>query len=133
MDNIQTNTKEGALTLPTAQSLSGKNGMLVKMTAGGLALPTAASDDVLYAVVNGGETEAGVKPLHANEQIRVFLKGSCNAGDRLALATPSEEDAGKVAAISAPGTYASVGIAEESGVDGQAVLVRANFKSITIS
>ena len=133
MDNIQTNTKAGSLTLPSANSLEGKNGLLAKLTANGVALPTSINDDVPYVIVDGGESEAGVKPLSRGEQVRVCIKGTCNMGDLLCLAEISGEDAGKVRALpSASGSYAVIGIAEESAEDGQAVLVRAYSKSVTI-
>lgn len=130
MDNIQTNTRSGALTLKS-ENLTGKEGLLAKMTENGVALPAALTDDVPYVVVDGGETESGVKPMCVNDQVRIFLKGTCKAGDKLVLAAIAT-DAGKVAAIpAAAGTYNVVGIAEEDGVDGQAVLVRPYNKTVT--
>lgn len=134
MDNIQTNTRQGIVRLPSAD-LSGKNGLLAKLTSTGLDLPAALTDDTPYVVVDGGETESSVKPLNRGEQVRVFVKGACAMGDLLCAADPSTAaDKGKLRKLPmTAGTYAVLAIAEEAGVDGQAVLVRAYNKSVTVA
>lgn len=134
MDNIQTNTRAGNVAFASGD-LSAKNGYLAKLTPAGVALPAALTDDTPYVIVDGGTSETVVKPLNRGEQIRVILKGACSQGDLLCAADPAiSADAGKVRAVpEAAGTYRAVGIAEESGVDGQAVLMRAFDKSVTVS
>lgn len=134
MDNIQTNTRSGNVTFASSD-LSGKNGLLAKLTSTGVALPSALTDDTPYVIIDGGTSETDVKPLNRGEQIRIFLKGTCSQGDLLSAADPSTAaDAGKVRKVpTTAGTYEVIGIAEESGVDGQAVLVRAFHKTVTIA
>lgn len=133
-DNIQTNTKAGNLSFASA-NLIGKEGLLVKLTETGLALPEDITDITPYVVVDGGQTESSVKPLNRGEQVRIFLKGICAQGALLMAADPATpDDAGKVRALpSTTGSYEVIGIAEESGEDGQAVLVRAFNKTVVIS
>jgi hypothetical protein len=134
MDNIQTNTRAGNVAFASGD-LSAKNGYLAKLTSTGVALPAALTDDTPYVIVDGGTSETVVKPLNRGEQIRVMLKGTCSQGDLLCAADPTTAaDAGKVRAVpTAAGTYKVIGIAEESGVDAQAVLVRAFDKSVTVA
>lgn len=83
----------------------------------------------------GGATESSVKPLNRGEQVRVFVKGACAMGDLLCAADPSTAaDKGKLRKLpTTAGTYAVLAIAEEAGVDGQAVLARAYNKSVTVA
>ena len=73
----------------------------------------------------GGDPVA-VRPLHADRNVRITLKGTCNPGDVLVLADlATAADKGKVRVLPVvAGTYRGLGIAEQVGVDGQAVLVR---------
>ena len=128
----QSNTRAGDIRVLAGEGLSGLEGRLVKLTHdGGVAevtLPAANGDYALYVLVEGGADAAlvSVRPVQADRNVRVALKGTCNPGDALVLAdTATAGDRGKVRALpSAAGTYRVLGIAEEAGVDGQLVLVR---------
>ena len=101
-------------------------------------LPSENADLALYLLVDEN-TEAAlvaVRPLEAGRNVRAVLKGTCNPGDVIVLAdTGTAADKGKVRALPAEaGTYRGMGIAEEKGVDGQAVLFRpAMIGNVTVS
>lgn len=130
MNSTQTNTNDRDVVVTAAETL--ESGRLVKITnASGVAnaaLPTAIADLAVFVVVDGagaGEP-ATIRALTPGKQARVTLKATCVPGDVLVNADPSTAaDAGKVRKIpTAGGTYRGIAIAEEAGVDGQAVLCR---------
>ncbi len=128
----QSNTRVGDIRVLAGESLAGLAGRLVVMThdtgVAEVKLPAAVADLALYVVIEGGADGAlvSVRPIQAERNARVTLKGTCNPGDVLVLADPATAaDAGKLRALpSAAGTYRGLGIAEEAGVDGQLVLFR---------
>lgn len=128
MNVTQTDTKVGQLPLICGEDLTGKEGLLGKLTTTGVLLPTAITDITPYIVV-GGEVitvEGQFKPLTNNENARVFAKGAGSKGASLVLANPATPaDKGKVRALPvASGTYRVLAIAEEDFVDGQLVKLR---------
>ena len=138
----QSNTRVGDFRVLAGEDLTGKEGRLVKMGhdngVAEVALPAANSDHVPYVLIEGGADGklVSVRPLHADRNVRVTLKGTCNPGDVLVLAdvaTPA--DKGMVRALpGAAGTYRGLGIAEQVGVDGQLILLRpAAIGNITVS
>ena len=127
----QSNTRVGDIRVLAGESLSGKEGYLVKMThdtgVPEVKLPAAITDYSLYAVIEGGADASlvSVRPVEAGRNVRLKLKGTCNPGDVLVLAAIAGSDAGMVRALpTAGGTYRGLAIAEEAGVDGQFVLSR---------
>ena len=127
----QSNTRVGDIRVLAGESLTGKEGYLVKMThdtgVPEVKLPAAITDYSLYAVIEGGADAVlvSVRPVEAGRNVRLRLKGACNPGDVLVLAAIAGSDAGMVRALpTAGGTYRGLAIAEEVGVDGQLVLAR---------
>jgi hypothetical protein len=127
----QSNTRVGDIRVLAGESLTGKEGYLVKLTHDAgvpeVKLPAAITDYSLYAVIEGGADAAlvSVRPVEAGRNVRLRLKGACNPGDVLVLAAIAGSDAGMVRALpTAGGTYRGLAIAEEVGVDGQLVLAR---------
>ncbi|MDD5708308.1 MAG: hypothetical protein PHR35_20510 [Kiritimatiellae bacterium] len=128
----QSNTRVGDIRVLAGEDLTGMAGRLVKLTHdSGVAevlLPTAVADYAVYVVLEPN-TDAGlvsVRPMQADRNVRLVLKGTCNPGDVLVLAdTGTAADKGKVRVLpAAAGTYRGLAIAEEAGVDGQLVLSR---------
>jgi hypothetical protein len=127
----QSNTRVGDIRVLAGEALTGKEGYLVKMThdtgVAEVKLPAAITDYALYAVIEGGADAAlvTVRPTHADRNVRLKLKGTCNPGDVLVLAAIAGSDAGMVRVLpTAGGTYRGLAVAEEAGVDGQLVLCR---------
>lgn len=128
----QTNTKHGGIIALAGEDLTGKRS---RLTVGGnasgaleLTLPTTAAAFAIYLLDEEGEDgdDVAASPLDLCENVRILAKSTGNAGDVLVLADPgTAADKGKVRAIpTTEGVYFSPGIAEESFVDGQRVLVR---------
>ena len=128
----QTNTRVGDIRVAAGEDLTGKEGLLVKMTHDSgvpeLKLPAANTDYALYVVIEGvaDTVTASVRPLEAGRNLRLRLNGTCNPGDVLVLAdVGTAADIGKVRTLpAAAGTYRALAIAEEAGVDEQLVLCR---------
>jgi hypothetical protein len=128
----QTNTRIGDLPVAAGEDLTGKEDRLVKVAndSGQLVakLPEANSDLALFVLIEGAEADktASLRPLNADRNVRLPLKGTCNPGDTLVLAdVATAADKGKVRALpGAAGTYRGLAIAEQAGVDGQLVLAR---------
>jgi len=124
----QTNTKQGAIILPASVDLTGKENLLLKIVnsagAAKFALPTAVTDIAPYVCASGdiAGNDTSAEAPNTNENCRVKLDGTCVPGDKLCL---SSTNYGRlyVPAASA-GSLLVEYIAEESGVDGQTVLVR---------
>ena len=138
----QSNTRVGDFRVLAGEDLTGKEARLVKLTHdSGVAevkLPEANGDYALFGVIEGGADAAlvSVRPMQADRNVRLALKGTCNPGDVLVLAdVGTAADKGKVRALpTAGGTYRGLAIAEEAGVDGQLVLARpAMLGVLTVS
>ena len=137
----QSNTRVGDIRVLAGEALTGMEGRLVKMThdtgVAEVKLPEAITDYALYAVIEGAADAAlvSVRPIEADRNVRLKLKGTCNPGDVLVLAAIAGSDAGLVRTLpAAAGTYRGLAIAEEAGVDGQLVLARpAMIGNITVS
>jgi hypothetical protein len=137
----QTNTRVGDFRVLAGADLTGMEDRLVVMGqdtgVAEVALPAANSDFALYVLTEGGSDGelVAVRPLQPDRNVRLALKGACNPGDVLVLAdVATAADKGKVRVLPAvAGTYRGLGIAEQVGVDGQAVLVRpAMIGNITV-
>ena len=127
----QSNTRVGEIRVLAGESLTDKEGYLVRMTHdSGVAevkLPSAITQYALYAVIEGGADAAlvSVRPIEAGRNVRMKLKGTCTPGEVLVLAAIAGGDAGMVRTLpGSAGTYRGLAIAEEAGVDGQLVLCR---------
>ena len=138
----QTNTRSGDLPVTAGEDLTGKEDRLVKVAndSGQLVakLPEANSDLALFVLIEGAEADktAALRPLSADRNVRLPLKGTCNPGDTLVLAdVATAADKGKVRALpGTAGTYRGLLIAEEAGVEGQLVLARpAPIGNVTVS
>lgn len=140
---MQTNFQPGELVFPAKVDLEGKEDYLVKLVNdSGVAkvnLPSAATDLTPYIVTDtnkGAGANVSVKPIQHGGNFRAKLKSTCAAGDLLVLAAPGDDgaDAGKVMALpETAGNYRQIGIAEEAGVDGQSVLIRAFPDLVTVT
>ena len=128
----QTNTRIGDIPVAAGEDLTGKEDRLVKLASDSgqtvAKLPEANSDLALFVLIEGAEADktAALRPLSADRNVRLPLKGTCNPGDTLVLAdVATAADKGKVRALpAAAGTYRGLAIAEEAGVEGQLVLAR---------
>ena len=128
----QTNTRSGDIPVTAGEDLSGKEDRLVKLANDSgqtvAKLPEANSDLALFVLIEGAEADktAALRPLSADRNVRLPLKGTCNPGDTLVLAdVGTAADKGKVRVLpGAAGTYRGLAIAEEAGVEGQLVLAR---------
>lgn len=138
---MQTNVKTGELVFTAYEDLSGKeNRLLVLVNDSGkakVALPDTVNDLALFCLtdVNGGAGgPVSCLPLITDRELRVTLKGTCVPGDILILATPDGTVDGMVVKMpSTAGTYRTVGVAEEAGVDGQNVKMRPYFSLETVT
>ena len=138
----QSNTRVGDFRVLAGENLTGMEDRLVVMGQDGgvaeVALPAANSDFAVYLLVEGGADGklVSVRPVQADRNVRVVLKGTCNPGDVMVLAdVATAADKGKVRTLPvAAGTYRGLGISEQVGVDGQLVLVRpVAIGNITVS
>jgi hypothetical protein len=128
----QTNTRVGDIRVAAGEDLTGKEGLLVKLTHDSsvpeVLLPTGNDDYALYVVIDGAADAANVslRPIEGGRNVRVRLDGTCNPGDVLVLAdVATAADKGKLRALpEEAGTYRGLAIAEEAGVDEQLVLCR---------
>lgn len=131
----QTNTRSGDIPVVAGENLTGMDDRLVKIAEDGgqlvAKLPEVNNDLALFLIIEGAESSrtTALRPLNADRNVRLLLKGTCNPGDVLVLAdVATAADKGKVRAIpSAAGTYRGLAIAEEAGVEGQLVLARPAF------
>lgn len=164
----QSNTQQGRLTKSSVTQYQGYEGFAMCLFNnagyGSVQLPTSSGQKVLGIVANGSITQAEVMqqqgldwgpagsygvdiwPLSPDRNMRVYLYGSCNAGDTLVLAPPAQAVAitfpfnfttsnttltiavaaglAQSLATAGAGTWAVLGQAEENGVQGQSVLFR---------
>ena len=122
MNLVQGDCKCGALAFVAGENLSAATGLLVKLSPAGKAVKPGAVSDVAPYVVACGAFEGylcGVVPLTSAANCRIVLKGACQAGSLLVSAGDGRVEAGTLSGSAVP-----VGVAEESGVDGQRVLLR---------
>ena len=138
----QTNTRVGDIPVTAGEDLTGKEDRLVKLASDSgqtvAKLPETNSDLALFVLIEGAEADktAALRPLSADRNVRLPLKGTCNPGDTLVLAdVATAADKGKVRVLpGAAGTYRGLAIAEEAGVEGQLVLARpAPIGNVTVS
>ena len=142
MNTNQSNTKHhGSFPLAAASDLTGKEGRLLKV-ANSSGVAVVDLDNSLTTpgalLLIGGDVAGqpvDVLPLGEVSQFRATLKDTCNPSDRLVKADPAvAADTGKVRVLPATaGTYKIVGIALETGVDGQLVLATPVNDTVTIS
>lgn len=138
----QTNTQVGDRPFVAAADLTGKEGLLTKLANSGginqLAIIAALTDIPSFVLVDGGASGKPVtgRPLYAGHNVRARLYQTCVAGDDLVLADPTANagaQAGMVRKLPATaGVYIGVGKAEETGVDGQLVLMRPHVRLIFV-
>lgn len=135
--NHQSNIQFGDIPVVAAEDLTACEGRLVVIDAAGqAALPATVADPALHVVIEGAPAgvTAGLRPLAHAQQVRLRLKGSVLAGDRLVLANPVGGDAGLVTTLgTAPGLYHSPGIALEAGSDGQLLLVHPDPRPVQVA
>ena len=118
----QTGCRMGGVAFAAGEDLSLKTGYLVKLNAGkDLVLPTTDQDLAPYVVVQGADQGylCGAVPVTSAMNCRIKLVGACVAGELLVA-----NGDGRVKAFTAGSQARPVGTAEETGVDGQLVLVR---------
>ena len=118
----QTGCRMGGVAFAAGEDLSLKAGYLVKLNAGkDLVLPESDQDFAQYLIVQGADQGylCGAVPVTSAMNCRIKLVGSCNAGELLVA-----NGDGRVKAFTAGSLARPVGLAEETGVDGQLVLVR---------
>ena len=91
LNPIQSNTKEGDISLPASVNLTGLESYLWKVAnnsgAPNFALPTAVADAAYYVGASGdiaGNTVAAEAP-DMGENCRIAFSGTCNPGDMLSL------------------------------------------------
>jgi hypothetical protein len=122
MNLVQGDCKCGALAFVAGENLSAATGLLVKLSSAGKVVKPSAVSDITPYVVAFGAFEGylcGVVPLSSAANCRVVLKGACQAGSLLVSVGDGRVEAGTLSGSAVP-----VGIAEETGVEGQRVLLR---------
>lgn len=137
----QTNIQPGEVVFTAKEDLTGKEARLVVLVndsgAAKVRLPDAITDLAFYVVTDVNGVAGGpvsVIPLSTCGNVRVALSGTCVPGDVLVLATPDGTVDGMVTKIpTTAGNYRAVGIAEETGVDGQHVRMRPFFGMVTVT
>jgi len=131
MNYTQSNCTDRDIVVEASEAIAA--GRLVKIANSSgspvAALPTDVADYAAYVALDAAAAAGDgipLRPVTLGRQVRVTLKSTCVPGDILTLADPgTAADKGKVRVLPAGAdTYFIVGIAEESGVDGQSVLIR---------
>ncbi len=122
LNPIQSNTKEGDISLPASVNLTGLESYLWKIVnnagAPNFALPTAITDPAYYVGASGdiaGNTVAAESP-GMDENCRIAFSGTCNPGDMLSLNPNAFGQLYKPA--SGAGAVQYDWIAEEAGAGG---------------
>lgn len=140
MYTSQNNTQAGVIPFIAAAALTGKEGLLAKLTNNSgvteAALPAAAADYTPFVIVSGAALggNAYLQPIEPNQNVRLRLNGTCVAGDLIVREDETGAETGKVRKLPAgAGTYSIVGIAEEGGVDEQLLLIRPHKLGDTIT
>ena len=125
----QTNTQNGPISLAAGEDLAANLLVGIANSSGSpvAALPNSATDEVPF--VTEEDTPSGdhakLIPLEPGQNARVKLSGTCAPGDQIVVATPNGTVDGQVTKLPAtPGTYRLIGVAEETGTNGQAVKIR---------
>lgn len=126
---MQSNTQSGLLPIIASEAIAANLLVSPVNNSGTLNVqkPNDKTDEVLYVIQDAAVAAELVDciPLSTERNVRATLSGTCDPGDQLVLATPNGTVDGMVVKLPAvAGTYRLVGIAEEAGVDGQAVLFR---------
>lgn len=122
MNMVQGDCRCGSLAFVAGEDLSAATGLLVKLSASGKVVKPGAVSDITPYVVACGAFEGylcGVYPLSSVANCRVVLKGTCQPGSLLVAAGDGRVETGTLSGSAVP-----VGIAEETGVEGQRVLLR---------
>ena len=122
LNQKQTDCRFGGVAFAAGEDLSLKTGYLARLNAGGdLVLPQGAGEITPYVLTQGADQGylCGAVPLTSAGNCRVKLAGSCEAGDLLVA-----KGDGRVEKGAAGGGALPVGLAEETGIDGQFVLTR---------
>ncbi len=125
----QTNTQSGPIARTASEALPA-NRLVGIINSSGLpkaALPDTKTDETPFVTEEATDSGdlANLIPLEPARNVRVTLSGTCVPGDQLVLATPNGTVDGMVVKLpAAASTYRLIGIAEETGADGQAVLLR---------
>ena len=122
MNMVQGDCKCGALAFVAGEDLSAATGLLVKLSPAGKVVKPAAVSDIAPYVVACGAFEGylcGVSPMSSVANCRVVLKGACQPGSLLVSVGDGRVEAGTLSGSAGP-----VGVAEETGVEGQRVLLR---------
>ncbi len=135
MNPVQSNSRQGVVPFLSNETLTDKEGYLVKLVdATGrakVALPSADSDPVQFVLTDGGASGEPVscQPLTADRSVRCIASGAIAAGVAVAV-----KSGGKVQTITglSSGTYFIVGYAEEDAADGQYVRVRPQPRPYTV-
>ena len=125
----QTNTQSGPIALTASEALAANRLVCIVSNSGlpAAALPDTKTDETPFVTEEATDSGdlANLIPLHPAQNVRATLSGTCVPGDQLVLATPNGTVDGMVIKLpAAASTYRLIGIAEESGVNGQAVLLR---------
>jgi hypothetical protein len=122
LNPLQSDTRQGDITLPASVNLTGLEGYLVKIVtnagAPNFALPTAVADYAYYILASGdvaGNNVAAESP-DLGENCRIAFVGNCNPGDPLAL-NPNAYGTLYKPAVGAGSIYYDW-IAEETGSGG---------------
>ena len=91
LNPLQSDTRQGDITLPAGVNLTGLEGYLVKIVnnagVANFALPTAVADYAYYILASGdaaGNNVAAESPT-LGENCRIAFVGNCNPGDPLSL------------------------------------------------
>lgn len=136
----QSNTQEGRIVRAAGETLTGMEGRLVKLSNSSgtpvVVLPNDVADEAMYILLEGGASGENVviEPLTPGKNFRAYLDSTCVTGDSLTLAAIDGTKDGKLVKLpAAADTYWRVGVAEQSGADGQLVLFRYLPKPVTVS
>ena len=115
------NTQEGLITVESATDLSASIGCFAIINSSAQAALPSANALVNYVIedayTSGGAYKVVLRPLNPNRNFRVPCLGVVTAADKI-VATA----AGKAATATSGGHWFA--LAEESGVNGQYVLIR---------
>ncbi|AHF94601.1 hypothetical protein OPIT5_29300 [Opitutaceae bacterium TAV5] len=131
MNPDQSNTKYGPLPFVATAAIARTRLVKLVNNAGNPAVsPLAALTDIPAFYTNEAVDNAGgivdVNPLDPQRNHRLWLTGAANPGDVLV-----SDGAGGVKVLpAAAGTYVRIGIAEETGVDGQIILLRPHLTGL---
>ena len=104
----QSNTRVGDFRVLAGEDLAGKEARLVKLThdtgVAEVKLPEGNSDHVPYVLIEGAADAklVSLRPMQADRNVRVVLKGTCNPGDVMVLAdVATAAEKGKVRTLPA--------------------------------